>query len=220
MLAFAGDSTWHWWMEGFEAQHKRFWRQVVLWLAQGRNGRRQRLGAARPAPLRARRPCRIHARRIARPTGEEIADALFAAGDAARRHPAPARVVRQVPRRKARSSTPTSRGDYPIQVIANTKDGQGTRQGASPASSSTNRIWSWITPLPIAARWSSSLRSRAAAAVAPELLPQLLDESRKPPDKFEIRDEIANPAGTPGPSSALRRPAGQRVVPRKRWGLV
>jgi hypothetical protein len=34
VLAFAGDSTWHWWLEGFEAAHKRFWRQVVLWLAQ------------------------------------------------------------------------------------------------------------------------------------------------------------------------------------------
>jgi uncharacterized membrane protein len=33
VLAFAGDSTWRWWMGGFEAAHKRFWRQVVLWLA-------------------------------------------------------------------------------------------------------------------------------------------------------------------------------------------
>jgi len=33
VMAFAGDTTWHWWMEGFESQHKRFWRQVVLWLA-------------------------------------------------------------------------------------------------------------------------------------------------------------------------------------------
>ena len=33
VLAFAGDSTWHWWMHGFEAAHKRFWRQAVLWLA-------------------------------------------------------------------------------------------------------------------------------------------------------------------------------------------
>lgn len=33
VLAFAGDSTWHWWMEGQETAHKRFWRQVVLWLA-------------------------------------------------------------------------------------------------------------------------------------------------------------------------------------------
>ncbi len=33
VLAFGGDTTWHWWMRGFETAHKRFWRQIVLWLA-------------------------------------------------------------------------------------------------------------------------------------------------------------------------------------------
>jgi hypothetical protein len=33
VLAFAGDSTWHWWMNGHEPEHKRFWRQAILWLA-------------------------------------------------------------------------------------------------------------------------------------------------------------------------------------------
>ena len=33
VMAFAGDSTWHWWMRGFESAHKRFWRQIILWLA-------------------------------------------------------------------------------------------------------------------------------------------------------------------------------------------
>ena len=33
VMAFAGDSTWRWWMSGFESAHKRFWRQIVLWLA-------------------------------------------------------------------------------------------------------------------------------------------------------------------------------------------
>ena len=33
VLAFAGDSTWRWCMHGRQAEHKRFWRQVVLWLA-------------------------------------------------------------------------------------------------------------------------------------------------------------------------------------------
>lgn len=32
VLAFAGDSTYRWRSQGFEAQHKRFWRQVILWL--------------------------------------------------------------------------------------------------------------------------------------------------------------------------------------------
>jgi uncharacterized membrane protein len=33
VLAFAGDSTWHWQMSGHESAFKRFWRQIVLWLA-------------------------------------------------------------------------------------------------------------------------------------------------------------------------------------------
>jgi len=35
VLAFAGDSTWQWRLQGTEAQtaHQRFWRQVILWLA-------------------------------------------------------------------------------------------------------------------------------------------------------------------------------------------
>ncbi len=34
VLAFAGDSTWQWWRQGQQSLHKRFWRQVALWLAQ------------------------------------------------------------------------------------------------------------------------------------------------------------------------------------------
>jgi uncharacterized membrane protein len=33
VLAFAGDSTWRWVMQGYGDLHRRFWRQVVLWLA-------------------------------------------------------------------------------------------------------------------------------------------------------------------------------------------
>jgi hypothetical protein len=33
VIAFAGDSTWRWVMRGFASAHKRFWRQIVLWLA-------------------------------------------------------------------------------------------------------------------------------------------------------------------------------------------
>jgi len=32
VLTMAGDSTWRWWMQGHQSAHKRFWRQVVLWL--------------------------------------------------------------------------------------------------------------------------------------------------------------------------------------------
>jgi hypothetical protein len=33
VMAFAADSTWRWWMHGFETAHKQFWRQTILWLA-------------------------------------------------------------------------------------------------------------------------------------------------------------------------------------------
>ncbi len=33
VIAFAGDSTWKWAMGGFAEEHKRFWRQIILWLA-------------------------------------------------------------------------------------------------------------------------------------------------------------------------------------------
>ena len=33
VLAFAPDSTWRWVMQGAGEQHRRFWRQMVLWLA-------------------------------------------------------------------------------------------------------------------------------------------------------------------------------------------
>jgi hypothetical protein len=33
VLAFAADSTWRWRTRGYAAEHQRFWRQVILWLA-------------------------------------------------------------------------------------------------------------------------------------------------------------------------------------------
>jgi len=33
VLAFAVDSTWKWWLPGYQDEYKRFWRQIVLWLA-------------------------------------------------------------------------------------------------------------------------------------------------------------------------------------------
>lgn len=32
VAAFAGDTTWQWWRQGASEQHRRFWRQLMLWL--------------------------------------------------------------------------------------------------------------------------------------------------------------------------------------------
>ncbi len=33
VIAFAGDTTWRWWMNDQVEEYKRFWRQILLWLA-------------------------------------------------------------------------------------------------------------------------------------------------------------------------------------------
>lgn len=33
VAAFAGDTTWRWYMGGFREAHQRFWRQMILWLS-------------------------------------------------------------------------------------------------------------------------------------------------------------------------------------------
>ena len=75
VMAFAADSTWRWWMGGHEAEHKRFWRQAVLWLAhkdEQTEGSvwirlaQRRYAAGRPGRVRRRR--RVAARRGRSPT--------------------------------------------------------------------------------------------------------------------------------------------------------
>ena len=64
VLAFGGDSTWRWALGGYEAAHKRFWRQVVLWLARKDqstdNSVWVNLDERRFSPGRT---CRVHDRR-------------------------------------------------------------------------------------------------------------------------------------------------------------
>ena len=64
VMAFAADSTWRWWMGGFEAQHKRFWRQAILWLAhKDQADRRERLDSPGAEALCPGGPGRICRRR-------------------------------------------------------------------------------------------------------------------------------------------------------------
>jgi hypothetical protein len=77
VLAFAGDSTYRWPLHGFEKEHKRFWRQMILWAA-GRDGEqkddvwitlpRRRFGRGEQVPLTVGANS---------PTGDRIADAQF-----------------------------------------------------------------------------------------------------------------------------------------------
>ncbi len=77
VMAFGADSTWRWWMRGFEQEHRRFWRQIVLWLARKDEASEGnvwiRLAQRRFAPGQ-RVELTVGAQS---PTGEAIKDAVY-----------------------------------------------------------------------------------------------------------------------------------------------
>src|SRR5262249_6597829 len=123
VLAFAGDSTWRWFMQGFEREHKRFWRQVILWLAKKDDADEQKVWlrlAQRHFPPAARIDFTAGARTA---EGETIDGSTFTATlvskDGAKR---PIPLTRQGEQYVGQLRDVVEPGDYSIAVSA-TKDG-------------------------------------------------------------------------------------------------
>jgi uncharacterized membrane protein len=78
-LAFAGDSTWRWYLQGFEREHRKFWRQVIFWLAKKDEAEKTgvwiKLAQRQFTP---RRPVEFTVGATS-PQGEPISDAKFEA---------------------------------------------------------------------------------------------------------------------------------------------
>jgi len=188
VLAFAGDTTWRWVMQGHEKEHLRFWRQVVLWLAkmdQSSDGnvwikldaRRYRPGAQVDFTVGAESP-----------EGEPIDDARFEVSvelpDGTTRSVRPKRDGGQVTATFLDTSLP---GDYKIRVQATHNE--------EPLGGSSARFLVYQQDLELdnpAADLSllSNLASMTGGEPkAAEELPLLLEElSRQPPD-LEVETE-------------------------------
>ena len=173
-MAFAGDSTWRWWMHGYEAAFKRFWRQIVLWLArkdQAEEGNVWiRMAQRRFAPSQ-RVEFTVGANS---PTGEPLADAAFKAEivlpDGARR---PLSLVRQDEQMAGSFRDTQTAGDYAIEVTATQKD--------QPLGSTRARFLVFQQDLELdnAAADVPTMESLAAMtggqSLAPEQLPELIE---------------------------------------------
>ncbi len=123
VLAFAGDSTWRWYFQDFEREHKRFWRQVVLWLAKQDESDQQsvwiKLAQRRFSPgAKIEFTCGAKT-----PEGETIAgakfDAALVSADSKRR---PLPLTRQTEQLVGNLRDVIEPGDYTI-VVSATKDG-------------------------------------------------------------------------------------------------
>jgi len=119
VVAFAGDSTWRWCLHGFETAHKRFWRQLTLWLAKKEDTQQNPVWihlAQRQIPLGERLFFEVGA---GDPLGEAITDVTWQVeivSPSGKRHPV---AVRQQGKNWQGEFAETAEpGDYQLEVQA------------------------------------------------------------------------------------------------------
>jgi hypothetical protein len=220
VAAFAADSTWRWAMQGAGEQHRRFWRQFVLWLAR-QDGTEDdalwvRLGQRRIAPGMTI-GCDAG---VTRPDGEAVADVEL---EAVAVSPAgKARPVR-LPRRGATFSGTladfTEPGDWKLVVKA-------LRPGREPLERSA-RFTVVRQDLELANPRANPLLMRQLAEStsggtrAPEELAEIFDEIRTQPAAFETLEQWSYTPWDKWPMFLVL--AGLLILEwilRKRFGLV
>lgn len=221
VLAFAGDSTWRWWMHGFEQAEKRFWRQVVLWLArkdQAAEGNVWvRLENRRFAP-----GDRVEFTAGAQsPTGEPIKDAQFKVEIVVPPNGVrtPSLLIRQDDQRVGSFRNTQTPGDYAIEVTASYKD--------QVLGNARARFFIAQQDLELdnASADPDTMESLAKAtggkSLAPEQLPELIRELTRQTQTLEVKQETKKTFWDRWSFFlAMVSLLSVEWYLRKRWGLV
>lgn len=124
VIAFAGDSTWRWCLHGFETAHKRFWRQMTLWLAKKEDTQQNPVWihlAQRQIPLGERLFFEVGA---GDPQGESITNVTWQVeivSPDGKRHPVAVRPQDKI--WQGEFTETTEPGDYSLEIKA-TQNGQ------------------------------------------------------------------------------------------------
>lgn len=220
VLAFAGDSTWRWCMRGHETEHKRFWRQIVLWLAKKDESHDAnvwlRLASRRFQPgQRVEFHCGADTAE-----GEPIADAEFQLTvkrpDGSQQG---VRTSRQGTEQTGAFLDTDLAGDYTVEVVA-TRGGQ--RLGAAGARFLVyEQDLELENPAADPALLASLSNLTGGRVLAPEQLPPFLEELRKRPLATVVETETrATPWDTWPFLLALVGLLTTEWALRKKWGLV
>lgn len=223
VLAFAGDSTWRWVLNGLGDAHRRFWRQVILWLAkkdQQKDGEVWIELAQRRVPRGSRVELAVGAETPeGELKGEPEFDVMITAPDG--------EVTEVVTTAGAEQHTATFNrtgepGDYTITVVAKHGDkvlGTATARFLVPDEDlELDRPAAEPALMAQIARMTSEAGGRS---LAPEELPQLLEElaSREPEVKQEVLTRVTYWDTWPF-FLAFVGLLGVEWYLRKRWGLV
>lgn len=227
VMAFAGDSTWRWWMQGFEDQHRRFWRQAVLWLVR-RDNLEQDEVFVRLERRRFNPGSRVSFRvGVQRGSGEPISDAVVRCQlnqpDGSSRELSVAANQNEWLGTIPGLQVP---GDYTIDVTAE-KDGKmiGSGSGEFLIYDRDIELSTPAADHDQLARLASLTEEFGGRTVAPEQLPSLLDEIRQRPPEMEIEVQTKwqfadSPKDAWAFFLAFVALISAEWFLRKRWGLV
>ena len=223
VLAFAGDSTWHWCMEGFEKEHKKFWRQVIFWLAKKDEAEKTgvwiKLAQRQFTP---RRPVEFSVGATT-PQGDPIRDATLDATavlpDGSRR---PLHLTREGKQTTGVFKETQLPGDYTILITAT--------RGATKLGEAKGRFIVYDqdlemeNPAPRPTLLASLAKLTASAggkAIPPESLLDLCGWFKKQTKDLEVPTEIKEtPWDTPYFFLLVVALLGVEWYLRKKWGLV
>ena len=221
VLAFAADSTWRWAMQGAAEEHRRFWRQLVLWLARKDDAEADslwlRLAQRRIAPGS---PLEFDAG-IMGPEGQPRVDVPL---EAAVISPAgQSRPVRMVPAGETFSGTVSAGddpGDWTLVV-------RGRLPGVAEPLERSARFTVFRQDLELANPRANPLLMRQLAETTtggvrlPEELPGIFEEIAARPAEYESREQWSFTPWDTWPMLLLL--AGCLTAEwylRKKWGLV
>lgn len=227
VVAMAGDSTYRWAMQGFEAEHRRFWRQLILWLV-GREDRPQDQVWVKLDQRRFQPDSRVALTAgIQSPSGEPIGEASLQGEvilpDGQRRE---LRLTRDGTTWLGSLETVTQPGDYVVEVTAS-REGTvlGTGRGEFLVFDRDLELSTPAADHDQLARLAAMTREFGGRVVAPEQLPSLLEEIRDRPPEMEIevqtKWQLADTA--PDAWALLLLFVGLLTtewILRKKWGLV
>ena len=224
VMAFAGDSTWRWQMHGYGSAHKRFWRQIVLWLArkdQAAEGNvwvrlaKRRFAPSEPVEFS------VGARSA---DGQPVSDATYKTEivlpDGTRLPLKPARQDQQMTGSFRQTQ---AAGDYAIEVTAMH---EGEALGSARARF---LVFEQDLELDNAAADAESLESLAAMtggqSLAPEELSALIQRLSQQTESLQVRQESKLTLWSKGRYFwsfflLLVTLLGVEWYLRKRWGLV
>jgi uncharacterized membrane protein len=221
VLAFAADSTWRWVMQGAGEQHRRFWRQLVLWLARQDDKEKDSLWV-RLAQRRVS-PGTVLAfdAGVTKPDGTATADvAVEAVAVSPTGKPRPVRVPKRGDSFAGTLADFDEPGDWKLVVKAN-------RPAAAAGLERTARFTVFRQDLELANPRANQLLMRQLAEAtaggvrSPEELSEIFDEIKGKPAAFETLEQWSYTPWDKWPMFLLL--AGclcTEWLLRKRWGLV